>query len=106
MHWQYEVCLAELVLVITCQNMCYSYREFWQASCIKRSFIPPVPVPSYVPMLCVKNFTFQNTPNDLQLLSDAPAHHVFALLGPVDPNQTSLPEVLCILQVSWSFVPS
>lgn len=31
MHWQYEVCLAELVLVITCQNMCYSYREFWQA---------------------------------------------------------------------------
>lgn len=42
---------------------------------------------------------YKNTPNDLQLLSDAPAHHVFALLGPVDPNQTSLPEVLCILQV-------
>ncbi|CAG2245783.1 KRE33 [Mytilus edulis] len=33
-------------------------------------------------------------PNDLQLLSDAPAHHIFALLGPVDPNQSSLPEVL------------
>ncbi|XP_062579158.1 RNA cytidine acetyltransferase-like [Saccostrea cucullata] len=42
---------------------------------------------------------YKNTPNDLQLLSDAPAHHIFALLGPVDPNQTSLPEVLCVLQV-------
>lgn len=42
---------------------------------------------------------YKNTPNDLQLLSDAPAHHIFALLGPVDPNQTSLPEVLCILQI-------
>lgn len=43
---------------------------------------------------------YKNTPNDLQLISDAPAHHIFALLGPVDPNQTSLPEVLCVLQVS------
>ncbi|XP_071122666.1 RNA cytidine acetyltransferase-like isoform X1 [Mytilus edulis] len=42
---------------------------------------------------------YKNTPNDLQLLSDAPAHHIFALLGPVDPNQSSLPEVLCILQI-------
>ncbi|XP_074650514.1 RNA cytidine acetyltransferase-like [Tubulanus polymorphus] len=42
---------------------------------------------------------YKNTPNDLQLLSDAPAHHIFCLLGPVDPNQTSLPEVLCVLQV-------
>ena len=41
----------------------------------------------------------QNTPNDLQLLSDAPAHHIFVLLGPVDPNQSALPEVLCVLQV-------
>lgn len=42
---------------------------------------------------------YKNTPNDLQLLSDAPAHHIFVLLGPVDPNQSSLPEVLCVLQV-------
>ena len=47
---------------------------------------------------------FQNTPNDLQLLSDAPAHHIFVLLGPVDPNQSSLPEVLCVLQVWLSLV--
>jgi len=25
---------------------------------------------------------YKNSPNDLQLLSDAPAHAVFALLGP------------------------
>ena len=42
-------------------------------------------------------FLVQNTPNDLQLLSDAPAHHIFCLLGPVDPFQTSLPLVYCVL---------
>ena len=40
-------------------------------------------------------FLVQNTPNDLQLLSDVPAHHNFCLLGPVDPFQTSLPLVYC-----------
>ncbi|WAR02866.1 NAT10-like protein [Mya arenaria] len=44
-------------------------------------------------------FLHRNTPNDLQLLSDAPAHHIFVLLGPVDANQAGLPEVLCVLQV-------
>lgn len=44
-------------------------------------------------------FTWQNSPNDLQMLSDAPAHHIFCLLGPVDPQSSSLPEVLCVLQV-------
>lgn len=43
---------------------------------------------------------FQNTPNDLQMMSDAPAHHLFCLLGPVNPNAKSLPEVLCVIQVS------
>lgn len=33
------------------------------------------------------------------MLSDAPAHHIFCLLGPVDPNQRHLPEVLCVIQV-------
>ena len=42
---------------------------------------------------------YKNTPNDLQLLSDAPAHHIFVLLGPVDSSSTSLPEILCVLQV-------
>jgi len=40
---------------------------------------------------------YKNTPNDLQLLSDAPAHHIFVLLGPVHPASTSLPEILCVL---------
>ncbi|XP_033102621.1 RNA cytidine acetyltransferase-like [Anneissia japonica] len=42
---------------------------------------------------------YKNTPNDLQLLSDAPAHHVFCLLGPVDTTLNTLPEVLCVIQV-------
>lgn len=42
---------------------------------------------------------YKNTPNDLQLLSDAPAHHVFALLPPVTAEQSSLPDILCVLQV-------
>ena len=33
------------------------------------------------------------------MLSDAPGHHLFCLLGPVDPNANSLPEVLCVIQV-------
>lgn len=33
------------------------------------------------------------------MMSDAPAHHLFCLLGPVDPAQRSLPEVLVVLQV-------
>ena len=46
----------------------------------------------------------QNTPNDLQMLSDAPAHHIFCLLGPVDPTSNTLPEVLCVLQVYNTFL--
>ncbi len=40
---------------------------------------------------------YKNTPNDLQMMSDAPAHHLFCLLGPTKGN--SLPEVLCAIQV-------
>jgi N-acetyltransferase 10 len=43
---------------------------------------------------------YKNTPNDLQLLSDAPAHQVFVLVPPVLPSATSLPDILCVLQVS------
>lgn len=44
---------------------------------------------------------YKNTPNDLQMLSDAPAHHIFCLIGPLAPGQTinSLPEILCVIQV-------
>ena len=41
----------------------------------------------------------KNTPNDLQMLSDAPAHHLFALLGPLSTKGETTHEVLCVLQV-------
>lgn len=43
---------------------------------------------------------YKNTPNDLILMSDAPAHHLFALLGPVDEAQNAMPDVLCVVQVA------
>ena len=42
---------------------------------------------------------YKNTPNDLQMMSDAPAHHLFCLLGPTSADSSSLPEVLCVIQV-------
>lgn len=42
---------------------------------------------------------YKNTPNDLQMLSDAPAHHIFVLLGPISLDTTILPEILCVIQV-------
>lgn len=39
---------------------------------------------------------YKNSPNDLQMLSDAPAHHLFCLLPPVPPTQNALPELLYI----------
>lgn len=46
---------------------------------------------------------YKNTPNDLQMLSDAPAHHIFCLLGPFGGGDASslntLPEILCVIQV-------
>lgn len=44
---------------------------------------------------------YKNTPNDLQMLSDAPAHHIFCLLGPVaaGSQMSGLPEILCVVQV-------
>ncbi len=47
---------------------------------------------------------YRNQPNDLQMLSDAPAHLLFVLLGPRadDDSSTShrLPDILCIIQVA------
>lgn len=43
---------------------------------------------------------YKNSPNDLQLMADAPAHHLFVLLGPVDETKNELPDILCVVQVS------
>eukprot|EP00744_Colponema_vietnamica_P001874 GILI01003043.1.p1 GENE.GILI01003043.1~~GILI01003043.1.p1 ORF type:complete len:988 (+),score=306.27 GILI01003043.1:355-2964(+) len=43
---------------------------------------------------------YKNSPNDLQLMSDAPAHHLFVLLGPVPPDAKSLPDILAVVQVA------
>lgn len=43
---------------------------------------------------------YKNSPNDLQLLSDAPAHQLFVLVPPVDDATTRLPEPLCVVQVA------
>jgi len=33
------------------------------------------------------------------MLSDAPAHHIFCLLGPCHPKSNQLPQILCVIQV-------
>lgn len=38
---------------------------------------------------------YKNQPNDLQLLSDAPGHHVFVLCGPVEGN--ALPDIFAVI---------
>lgn len=43
---------------------------------------------------------YKNQPNDLQLLSDAPAHHLFVLLPPLKDDETHLPVPLVVLQVA------
>uniref|UniRef100_A0A4W4FB56 RNA cytidine acetyltransferase n=2 Tax=Electrophorus electricus TaxID=8005 RepID=A0A4W4FB56_ELEEL len=48
--------------------------------------------------LCVASH-YKNSPNDLQMLSDAPAYHLFCLLPPVPPTHNSLPEVLAVVQM-------
>ena len=43
---------------------------------------------------------YKNSPNDLQLMSDAPAHQLFVLVPPVDEGTSRLPEPLCVVQVA------
>lgn len=40
---------------------------------------------------------YKNTPNDLQLMSDAPSHEMFVLIGPVKDG--ALPDILVVIQV-------
>ncbi|XP_015795903.1 RNA cytidine acetyltransferase-like [Tetranychus urticae] len=49
---------------------------------------------------------YKNSPNDLQMMADAPAHHLFGLLDTKDnvnkkdeKSNMSVPEVLCFIQV-------
>lgn len=55
---------------------------------------------------------YKNSPNDLQMLSDAPAHRLFVLLGPQravaasaaasgSSGKPPLPDILCVLQVAF-----
>ena len=41
---------------------------------------------------------YRNTPNDLLLMADAPAHRLFVLLGPLDEAVNALPDVLAVVQ--------
>lgn len=43
---------------------------------------------------------YKNTPNDLQLMSDAPAHQLFVLVPPISEDATKLPEPLCVVQIA------
>lgn len=49
--------------------------------------------------LCVASH-YKNSPNDLVLISDAPAHRLFVLLAPIDVTKNSIPEILCVIQVN------
>lgn len=43
---------------------------------------------------------YKNSPNDLQLMSDAPAHQLYVLVPPIDDDSPRLPEPLCVIQVA------
>lgn len=43
---------------------------------------------------------YKNSPDDLQLMSDAPAHELFVLVAPEVEKSGKLPEPLCVIQVA------
>ncbi|CAI5755847.1 unnamed protein product [Candida verbasci] len=43
---------------------------------------------------------YKNSPNDLQLMSDAPAHQLFVLLPPIEQGDNRIPDPLCVIQLS------
>lgn len=45
---------------------------------------------------------YKNTPNDLMLMADAPAHLLFVLLPPVDEHTDTVPDIYCAIQVRRS----
>jgi len=44
---------------------------------------------------------YKNSPNDLQMLSDAPGHRLMVLLGPNAMTSDKLPDILCVVQVAF-----
>ena len=44
---------------------------------------------------------YKNSPNDLQLMSDAPGHALFVLLPTLTGNENTLPEPLVVLQIAY-----
>ena len=60
----------------------------------------PPSAPAHVRPPPAPSSHYKNTPNDLQMLSDAPAHQVFVLLGPLK-SDGSLPDILCAVQVCF-----
>lgn len=58
-------------------------------------------IPTIAQMGLYTSAHYKNSPNDLQMLSDAPAHAVFCLLSPsAEQDSDSLPDVLAVVQVS------
>ncbi|ODV79981.1 putative ATPase [Suhomyces tanzawaensis NRRL Y-17324] len=43
---------------------------------------------------------YKNTPNDLQLMSDAPAHQLYVLLPPIEEGDNRIPDPLCVIQLA------
>lgn len=43
---------------------------------------------------------YKNSPNDLQLMSDAPAHQLFVLVPPIQEDSGRLPDILCVVQIA------
>lgn len=43
---------------------------------------------------------YKNSPNDLQMLSDAPAHSVLVLMGPLKKGKKGIPDILCAVQIA------
>ncbi|AOA62108.1 Small ribosomal subunit biogenesis [Komagataella phaffii CBS 7435] len=43
---------------------------------------------------------YKNSPNDLQLMSDAPAHQLYVLLPPIDEHDNKIPDPLCVVQLA------
>ncbi|KAK6460073.1 putative ATPase [Scheffersomyces coipomensis] len=43
---------------------------------------------------------YKNSPNDLQLMSDAPAHQLYVLLPPIEDGDNRIPDPLCVVQLA------
>jgi N-acetyltransferase 10 len=43
---------------------------------------------------------YKNSPNDLQMLSDAAGHEIYCLLGPLT-DTSQLPDILCAIQICY-----